>query len=137
VGGFAIQLAKHIGVRVITTASAANHAYVRELGADEIIDYHDIDFADAVSGCDAVFDTVGFEVIDRCYAVVRPGGRVASIAVGYELPPTTRDDIVHLRPVVLRDRSHLDHVVDLIESGAVASPRSRSTRCVKLRSLTA
>ena len=122
VGGFAIQLAKHIGARVITTASAANHAYVRELGADEIIDYHKIDFADAVSECDAVFDTVGFEVIDRCYAVVRPGGRVASIAVGYELPPTTRDDIVLLRPAVLRDRSHLDHVVDLIESGAVALP---------------
>jgi NADPH:quinone reductase-like Zn-dependent oxidoreductase len=122
VGGFAVQLAKHLGARVITTASAANHDYVRQLGADVVIDYHAVDFAEAVSGCDAVFDTVGFDVIDRCYTVVKPGGRVASIAVGFELPPTSRDDIVRLRPSVLRDRSHLEHVVDLVESGAVALP---------------
>ena len=59
VAGFAIQLAKHIGARVITTASAANHAYVRGLGADEIVDYNVRDFAQAVANCDAVFDTVG------------------------------------------------------------------------------
>ena len=88
VGGFAVQLAKHLGARVITTASAANYDYVRQLGADEIIDYHEVDFAEVVSDCDAVFDTVGFDVIERCYTVVRPGGRVASIAVGFELPPT-------------------------------------------------
>ncbi|MGH8726166.1 MAG: NADP-dependent oxidoreductase, partial [Burkholderiales bacterium] len=59
VAGFAIALAKHLGARVITTASAANHAYVRALGADEVIDYRTQDFARLVSGCDAVFDTVG------------------------------------------------------------------------------
>ena len=46
VAGFAIQLAKHIGARVVTTASAANHAYVRGLGADEIIDYRTEDFTE-------------------------------------------------------------------------------------------
>ena len=68
------------------------------------------------------FDTVGLDVIERCYTVVKPGGRVASIAVGSELPPTSRDDIVRLRPSILRDRSHLEHIVDLVESGAVALP---------------
>ena len=53
VAGFAIQLAKHIGTRVITTASAANHDYVRGLGADEIIDYNAVDFTRAVTNCDA------------------------------------------------------------------------------------
>src|SRR6478736_2721449 len=53
VAGFAIQLAKHIGARVITTASAANHAYVRGLGADEVIDYRSEDFTRKVSNCDA------------------------------------------------------------------------------------
>jgi threonine dehydrogenase-like Zn-dependent dehydrogenase len=51
VAGFAIQLAKQIGARVITTASAANRDYVRSLGADEIIDYNAEDFTQ-VSGCE-------------------------------------------------------------------------------------
>ena len=50
VAGFAIQLAKHIGARVVTTASAANHAYVRGLGADEVIDYRSEDFTSRVVG---------------------------------------------------------------------------------------
>jgi NADPH:quinone reductase-like Zn-dependent oxidoreductase len=122
VGGFAVQLAKHIGARVITTASAANHTYVRQLGADEVIDYDKVDFVDVVSDCDAVFDTVGVDVIDRCYTVLKPGGRVASIAVGSELPPTSRDDIVRLRPSVHRDRPHLERVIGLVESRAVTLP---------------
>src|SRR5215207_8679862 len=65
VASLAIQIAKHIGARVITTASAANHAYVKGLGADEVIDYNAQDFTKAVSGCDAVFDTVGGEVAQR------------------------------------------------------------------------
>src|SRR5262249_53778047 len=57
VAGFAIQLAKHIGAHVVTTASAANHPYLRTLGADEIIDYNAVDFTRAVRDCDAVFET--------------------------------------------------------------------------------
>ena len=49
VASFAIQLAKHLGARVITTASAANLGYVRELGADQVIDYNATDFRKAVS----------------------------------------------------------------------------------------
>ena len=52
----------HIGARVITTASAANHSYVRGLGADEVIDYNAQDFTKAASGCDAALDTVGADV---------------------------------------------------------------------------
>jgi NADPH:quinone reductase-like Zn-dependent oxidoreductase len=72
VASFAIQLAKHIGARVITTASAANHEYVRGLGADEIIDYNAKDFTQVVTNCDAVFDTVGGEVSERSFAVLKP-----------------------------------------------------------------
>jgi NADPH:quinone reductase-like Zn-dependent oxidoreductase len=77
VAAFAIQLAKHLGARVITTASAANHDYVRTLGADEIIDYNKVDFTLAVKNCDAVFDTVGGDVAQRSFAVLRPGGAQA------------------------------------------------------------
>jgi len=75
VGGFAIALAKHLGARVIATASATNHDYLRSLGADEVIDYRSEDFTKRVKGVDAVFDTVGGEVTTRSFAVLRPGGR--------------------------------------------------------------
>jgi NADPH:quinone reductase-like Zn-dependent oxidoreductase len=75
VAGFAIQLAKHIGARVITTAS--NNAYVRGLGADDIVDYNARDFTQAVANCDAVFGTVGGDVAQRSFAVLKPGGRTA------------------------------------------------------------
>src|SRR5439155_2673031 len=79
VAGFAIQLAKHIGAQVITTASAGNHDYVRQLGADRVIDYRTQDFTKAVSNCDVVFDTVGGEVQARSYEVLKSGGRLVFI----------------------------------------------------------
>ena len=66
VAGFAIQLAKHIGARVITTASAANHAYVKGLGADEIVDYNARDFTQAVANCDAVWAGARSKIYFRC-----------------------------------------------------------------------
>src|SRR5229473_6676115 len=107
VGGFAIALAKHFGARVIATASAANHDYVRSLGADEVIDYRSQDFAKVVSGCDAVFDTVGGDVTTRSFAVLRPGGRLATVGAGNAAPPSPRPDVTSLRPKVDRDRPHL------------------------------
>ena len=122
VAGFAIQLAKHIGARVITTASAVNHAYLRGLGADEIIDYNTQDFTRAVSGCDAVFDTVGGEVATRSFAALRPGGRAAFIGSGTVAPASPRADVVSLRPKVTRDRAHLERVIALVAGGAVRVP---------------
>ncbi|MFZ0237296.1 MAG: NADP-dependent oxidoreductase, partial [Xanthobacteraceae bacterium] len=104
VAGFAIQFAKHLGARVITTTSAANRDYVVGLGADQVIDYNTQDFAAVVSGCDAVFDTVGGEVAHKSFAVLKPGGRAAFIASGIEAPKPTRGDVVSLRPPVERSR---------------------------------
>ena len=122
VAGFAIQLAKHIGARVVTTASAANHAYVRGLGADEVIDYRTEDFTRKVSACDAVFDTVGGEVGVKSFAVLRSGGRAAFIASGASAPPSPRPDVRAYRPKVGRDRRQLERIVALVLSGAVRAP---------------
>ena len=122
VAGFAIQFAKHIGARVITTASAANRDYVSNLGADEIIDYGALDFTKVVSNCDAVFDTVGGDVAPRAYDVLRPGGRAAFIASGAKAPESPRGDLLSLRPQVGRDRPHLVRIVELVEAGAVSVP---------------
>jgi NADPH:quinone reductase-like Zn-dependent oxidoreductase len=122
VAAFAIQLAKHIGARVITTTSAANHDYVRTLGADEIIDYNATDFAKVVKNCDAVFDTVGGDVAQRSFAVLKPGGRAAFIASGPQAPKPDRSDVTALRPSVGRDRPHLERIVELVKIGAVRPP---------------
>ena len=122
VASFAIQAAKHIGARVISTTSAANQDYVRKLGADQVIDYNAQDFTKVVSGCDAVFDTVGGDVATRSFAVLRPGGRAAFIGSGGTAPASPRPDVTSLRPKVGRDRAHLERIASLVASGAVRAP---------------
>src|ERR1700751_267822 len=122
VAGFAIQLAKHLGATVITTASARNHDYVRQLGAVRVIDYNQEDFSKVVADCDVVFDTVGGDVQVRSYAVLKPGGRLVWIApapAGFE---PVRRDVQVLRPGVARDRAHLERMLALLEAGAVSPP---------------
>jgi NADPH:quinone reductase-like Zn-dependent oxidoreductase len=128
VAGFAIQLAKHIGARVITTASAANRDYVRGLGADEVIDYNAVDFTQAVRDCDAVFDTVGGDVAQRSFAVLKPGGRAAFIASGAQAPKSPRDDVASLRPPVKRARRPLERILELVEAGAIRVPQIKLYR---------
>jgi NADPH:quinone reductase-like Zn-dependent oxidoreductase len=122
VAGFAIQFAKHLGARVIATTSAANRDYVLGLGADKVIDYNAQDFASVVSGCDAVFDTVGGDVAQKSFAVLKAGGRAAFIASGVEAPKPTRSDVVSLRPPVGRSRAAMERVARLVETEAVRPP---------------
>jgi len=122
VAGFAIQLAKHLGATVITTASARNHDYVRRLGADRVIDYNKEDFSKTVSGCDVVFDTVGGDVQVRSYPVLKPGGRLVWIAAAPAGFQPTRTDVRVLRPGVARDRAHLERMLALLDTGAVSPP---------------
>ena len=122
VAGFAIQLAKHIGATVITTASAKNAAYVRSLGADRVIDYNTENFATSVSGCDVVFDTVGGDVRPGCYEVLKQGGRLVWIAPAPDGFQPNRKDVETLRPAVARDRAHLERMLTLLELGAVWPP---------------
>jgi NADPH:quinone reductase-like Zn-dependent oxidoreductase len=122
VAGFGIQFAKHLGARVITTTSAANRDYVLGLGADQVIDYNTQDFTQVVRGCDAVFDTVGGEVAQKSFAVLKPGGRAAFIASGVEAPKPTRSDVVSLRPPVQRSRAAMERIAGLIETGVVRPP---------------
>ena len=128
VASVAIQLAKHIGARVITTTSAANMDYVRNLGADEVIDYNAQDFTRVISGCDAVFDTVGGDVAQKSFAVLRPGGRAAFIASGAQAPKPERGDVTSLRPAVGRARAPLERVAELVVAGAVRPPEVKLFR---------
>jgi NADPH:quinone reductase-like Zn-dependent oxidoreductase len=122
VAGFAIELAKHIGATVITTASAHNHDYVRSLGADQAIDYNKEDFTRIGPVCDVVFDTVGGDVRAGSYKVLKPGGRLVWIAPAPEGFQVPRDDVQTLRPNVKRDRAHLERMLELLAADAVRPP---------------
>lgn len=79
VGIYAIQLAKAVGATVITTASAKNHDLLKNLGADQVIDYRTTDFAEVLENVDLVFDTMGGEVQAKSFAVLDSEGRLVSI----------------------------------------------------------
>jgi NADPH:quinone reductase-like Zn-dependent oxidoreductase len=122
VAGFAVQLAKHIGATVISTASAGNLDYVRGLGADRVIDYNKEDFTAIGPICDAVFDTVGGGVRAGCYKVLKPGGKLVWIAPAPEDFQPPRSDVETLKPDVQRDRAHLERMLALLAAGAVRPP---------------
>jgi len=80
VGTFAIQLAKHVGATVATTASAGNAELVKRLGADIVIDYKKDDFAAILKDCDVVLDTQGGNTLEKSLRVLKPGGKLIGIA---------------------------------------------------------
>jgi NADPH:quinone reductase-like Zn-dependent oxidoreductase len=80
VGSIAIQLAKHLGATVATTASGSNVDFVRELGADTVIDYRTQDFEQILSGYDLVLDSLGGENLEKSLRVLKPGGKAIGIA---------------------------------------------------------
>ena len=80
VGSVAIQLAKHLGASVATTASGSNADFVRELGADTVIDYRTQDFEQRLGGYDLVLDSLGGENLEKSLRVLGPGGKAIGIA---------------------------------------------------------
>jgi NADPH:quinone reductase-like Zn-dependent oxidoreductase len=80
VGTIAIQLAKHLGASVATTVSATKSDLVKDLGADVVIDYRKQPFETILHDYDVVLDTVGGETLDKSLQVLKPGGKVISVA---------------------------------------------------------
>ncbi|MBC8141450.1 MAG: NADP-dependent oxidoreductase [Armatimonadetes bacterium] len=80
VGSMAVQLAKAKGAFVTATASGKNESFVRELGADEFVDYTARAFETVVKNMDVVFDTVGDDTLDRAYQTLKPGGYLVTAA---------------------------------------------------------
>lgn len=80
VGSFAVQFARDAGLRVVATASGEGVGVARQLGADQVIDYRSVDFAQELAGLDLVLDTVGPETEQRSYKVLRSGGRLLATA---------------------------------------------------------
>lgn len=79
VGQFAVQLAKWKGATVIATASTSNMDFVKSLGADQVIDYTMTAFEDVVKEVDLVVDSIGGEIENRSWAVLKKGGILVSL----------------------------------------------------------
>ena len=119
VGSFAVQLARWRGAHVAATASARDAELVRDLGAAEVIDYRARRFEEAVADMDLVFDTVGGETWERSWDVLRPGGRLVSIAVPRPPEREPRDGRRAIWFVVESNRAQLIEIGKLIDGGHV------------------
>jgi len=84
VGLYAVQLAHTLGSRVVTTVSSQDIDFVKRLGADEAIDHKVSRFEEQVRDVDVVFDAVGGDTLERSWGVLRPGGRMITIAADGE-----------------------------------------------------
>lgn len=80
VGTFAIQLAKHLGLHVATTAGTSNLDLVRELGADTVVDYKAQDFSDLLSGYDVALNSLDGTTLAKSLKVLKPGTKLISIS---------------------------------------------------------
>ena len=114
VGLFAVQLGHRRGAHVIGTASAHNVEFVRGLGADEVIDHRAQRFEDVAREVDVVFDTVGGDTLARSWSVLRPPGRLITIAASAEQTheQRVRDAFFIVEP----NRTQLTTVADMIDA---------------------
>lgn len=128
VGTIALQLAKAIGARVITTAHPSNHDFVRTLGADEVIDYTTDDYVTAVAdltqghGVNVVFDTIGGDTLERSALALADAGRVVSIvdiAQPQNLIEAWGKNAAYHFVFTRQNRGKLDALTNLVERGLI------------------
>jgi NADPH:quinone reductase-like Zn-dependent oxidoreductase len=120
VGHFAVQIAKALGTYVIGTASAAKHEFLRGIGADELVDYRTVDFAEVVKDVDVVLDAMGDEYTTRSLPTLRKGGILVSIK------PRGQEHLAHQAKalgvraealLVEHDHTGMRAIADLVTAG--------------------
>ncbi len=128
VGSFAIQWAKFSGAYVIVTASKEKEKYVKQLGADEVIDYRNVNFVDEIRknhpfGIEVVFDTLGKDIYTKSFEVLKQGGRLVSLL---EAPNTTLAEKFQVEAsyhFVYPSGQSLRAIAKLFDQGKVVPPK--------------
>jgi NADPH:quinone reductase-like Zn-dependent oxidoreductase len=119
VGHFAVQFAKWKGARVIGTASAENADFLKELGADEVIDYRANRFEEKVREVDVVFDLIGGDTQSRSWQVLKKGGILVA-TLGISSPEAAREHQVRGEGIMVHpDRAQLAEIAALIDGAQV------------------
>jgi alcohol dehydrogenase len=119
IGSFAIQLAKYVGAQVATTAKASAAAFVKSLGADQVIDYEAQQFAALLHDFDVVYDTIGDDTFTKSFKVLRPGGIIVSMVAQ---PDEALQEQYHVRVVGQFTRvtnQRLTELAKLVDSGTL------------------
>lgn len=121
IGRVAIQIAKHIGAYVATTASGEGLEVAKALGADEVIDYTSQDFTELLSDYDAVFDTVGGEGLNSTLAILKSGGIAVTMAGAYDEAAASEAGVTAISESTQVTTDALNQLTQLIESGVVSA----------------
>ena len=119
VGSFAVQLAKWKGAHVIGTASGGNQLFMAELGVDEAIDYGKARFEDVVRDVDVVFDTIGGEIQQRSWRVLKKGGILISIVSASSPEEAAKHGVRQAYVFVQPNAAELAEIARLVDAGRV------------------
>ncbi|MDG6982961.1 MAG: NADP-dependent oxidoreductase [Nitrososphaerota archaeon] len=119
VGTFAVQLARWRGARVFATCSAEKAGLVRSLGADRVIDYSSVKFQEELSDLDVVLDTVGGEVLDNSWSVLRRGGSLVTIVGDAPDETAAKYGVKGFSILVEPNRNELVELARLVDAGEV------------------
>ena len=119
IGTMAIQMAKHIGAYVAVTATGEGIETVKQLGADEVIDYKTQDFTTVLSEFDAVFDMVGGDETLKAAKVLRSGGIIVSMVSAIDESEAGRLSVTAVHQMTRVTTEALDAVRELVESGTI------------------
>jgi len=119
VGTWAVQFAHWRGAHVIGTASQRNHQFLRELGADDVLDYTSRSFEEEVRDVDVVLDTVGGDTLERSWKILRKGGFLVTVAGDASEEKTKRFGVRAASILVQPNRAQLIEIGNLIDSGTV------------------
>lgn len=117
VGSYGVQLAKWRGARVIATASPHNHDYLRELGADETVDYRHAGFEEGIGTVDVVFDTIGGTTQERSWSLLHRGGILVSIIDPPSTEKAAAHGVRHAFVFIQPDAAVLAELASLVDGG--------------------
>jgi len=119
VGTFAVQFAHWRGAHVIGTASQGKAAFLRELGADEVLDYNSVRFENKVRDVDVVVDTVGGDTLERSWGILRRGGVLVTVVGDAPEEKSAKYGVRGVSFLVQPSRIQLDRISELIDAGTI------------------
>ncbi len=119
IGSFAIQLAKHMGAEVATTATGEELDFVKKLGADMVVDYANEDFPHLLKDYDAVFDTVGGDTYEKSFAVLKKGGIIVSMVAQDAKKLADQFGVTAITQQTVVTTQRLQKLAELVERGVI------------------